>query len=198
LAAEQPAGLETGVQRYTQSDEALVARMALGHEPAFDELYERYYKRVFLFVDKRLRNRADTEETVQEVFINVFNSIDGFRGEAPFAAWLFGVTRRTLSSRFKRKRHPTVPLFEEDQDSAVHSVSSGTPHPSPLEAYECEELLTQIEGKLATRLSDEQRQLFRLHHLEDRPISEIALALDKTENAVKSNLYRARKVLLAR
>jgi DNA-directed RNA polymerase specialized sigma24 family protein len=40
--------------------------------------------------------------------------------------------------------------------------------------------------------------LFRLHHIDDRPISEIAAKLKKSEDAIKSNLYRARKLLLPR
>ena len=43
-----------------------------------------------------------------------------------------------------------------------------------------------------------QRRLFELHHLEHRSISDIAQDLRKSEDAVKSNLYRARKALLAR
>lgn len=179
-----------------ESDEALVLRVAEGDQAAFEELYDRFFKRIYAFVDKRLRNPADTEETVQEVFINVFNSIGGYRGDAPFAAWLFGVTRRTIAGRFKRKRHATVPLLDEEHEAAATRGSSAPP--SPLEVCEFEELLTQIEGKLADKLSAEQRELFRLHHLEDRSISEIACALHKSENAVKSNLYRARKILLGR
>lgn len=176
------------------TDEDLVDRVRKGDGDAFEVLYERFAKRIYLFVDKRLRNPADTEETVQEVFINVFNSLDSYRGEAPFAAWVFGLTRRTIASRFKRKRHPTVPLLDEsDETKGLHSGS-----PSPMEAYECQELLSQMEEKLDHRLSEEQRVLFRLHHLEDRPISEIAARLRKSEDSVKSNLYRARKILFAR
>ena len=43
-----------------------------------------------------------------------------------------------------------------------------------------------------------QRTLFEMHHLENHPIGEIARRLRKSEDAVKSNLYRARKLLLAR
>ena len=90
-------------------DEAWSIACASGDRAAFDELYQRYFKRVYAFLDKRLRNRWDTEETTQEVFINVFSSLDGYRGDAPFAAWIFGLTRRTLAARFRRKRHPVVP-----------------------------------------------------------------------------------------
>ena len=51
---------------------------------------------------------------------------------------------------------------------------------------------------LAESFPPEQRELFELHHLESMPIAEIAQALSKSEDAVKSNLYRTRKLLLSR
>ena len=64
-------------------DEELVAQVVQGDGAAFQILYDRYFGRVYAFVQRRLRNRADVEETVQEVFINVFSSIGSYRGEAP-------------------------------------------------------------------------------------------------------------------
>jgi RNA polymerase sigma factor (sigma-70 family) len=58
--------------------------------------------------------------------------------------------------------------------------------------------MERLEAAVAVALSDDQRELFQLHHLEHRSINDIATYLHKTEDAVKSNLYRARKVLLAR
>jgi len=178
------------------SDEELVRAVLAGDAQAFEVIYERYFKRIYQFVDRRLSNRADTEETVQEVFFNVFSSLAGYRGDAPFGAWVFGLTRRTIAGRFKRKRLPMVPLLEADQDGA--SRTSAHSEPTPLEAYECEERLQQLEETVANGLSKEQRKLFELHHLQDRSISEIAAELEKSEDAVKSNLYRTRKLLLAR
>lgn len=179
-------------------DAELVDRLRKGDEIAFEMLYERYFKRVYHFIEKRLNNRADSEETTQEVFINVFSSIDSFRGEAPFAAWVFGITRRTIAARFKRRRHVTVPLGNEESDPVSPLLSNMTAAPSPLEVYECRERIGRMNTILDERLSAEQRLLFRLHHLDDRPINEIADRLDKSEDAIKSNLYRARKLLLAR
>ena len=184
------------------TDGELVDRLRKGDEQAFEILYQRYFKRIYHFVEKRLRQRADAEETTQEVFICVFSSIDSYRGEAPVAAWIFGITRRVIAARFKRKRHPMVPLADDESDAAsdaghtvVHHRSSD---PTPLEAYECQERMWRMAETLEHKLSREQRLLFRLHHLDERPISEIAQTLDKTEDAVKSNLYRTRKLLLAR
>lgn len=180
------------------TDEMLVDRVRTGDETAFETLYERYFNRIFHYVDKRLRNRADAEETVQEVFFNVFSSIGSFRGDAPFAAWVFGLTRRTLAARFKKKRHATVSLGEEDMETMDLLLTSVRREPDPLEAYEATERLARMEAAVTEELSADQWRLFKLHHLQNRPIHEIARALDKSVDAVKSNLYRARKVLLAR
>lgn len=179
------------------SDQELVDQIRAGDRAAFDEIYQRYFKRVYAFLDKRLRNRADTEETTQEVFINIFSSIDGFRGDAPFAAWIFGLTRRTLAARFRKKRHPTVPLFEEDEDVAYTSLTAASaPDATPLENYEMVERASRLDRVLEHEITPEQRRLFEMHHLESMPIAEIAQELSKSEDAVKSTLYRTRKLLL--
>ena len=177
----------------------LVDWLREGDRTAFDELYRRYFKRVYGFLDKRLRNRADTEETTQEVFINIFSSIDSFRSEAPFAAWVFGLTRRTLAARFRRKQHPTVPLFEDDDERAFASLAAqSSTEATPLEIYEMAERVAHLSRSLECDVTPEQRQLFELHHLQSMPIAEIARTLSKSEDSIKSNLYRTRKLLLAR
>jgi RNA polymerase sigma-70 factor (ECF subfamily) len=179
-------------------DDELIERVEGGDETAFQVLYERYFPRVYRFVDRRMRVRADTEETVQEVFINVFSSIGSYRGDAPFAAWVLGVTRRTIASRFKKKRHATVPLGEDEEPATLNlMMPTLRREPTPLEHYECEERIGRLERAVA-RLTEEQRTLFELHHLRHQPIHELARTLRKSEDAVKSNLYRARKLLLSR
>jgi RNA polymerase sigma-70 factor (ECF subfamily) len=178
------------------SDEQLILQIRSGKRDAFDLLYERYVGRVYRFVENRLNNRADVEETTQEVFVNVFSSLATFRAEAPFAAWVLGVARYTIAGRFKKKQHPMVPLETDDEGELD---SAGAVHETtPLDYYELAERITQLEDAAQNELSPEQRELFQLHHLEHRSIAEVAAILDKSEDAVKSNLYRVRKVLLAR
>lgn len=180
-------------------DEVLVDRIKNGDHEAFDDLYERYFKRIYAFVDKRLNNRADTEETVQEIFFNVFNSVGSYRQEAPFLAWIFGVSRRTIAARFKKKRHPMVSLHDEDSDRLPRDRENNLGSmPSPIESYEYNERIDTIDRLMRNRLTEEQRQLFNMHHIQEQPIEEIARMLCKSEDSIKSNLYRTRKILLAR
>jgi RNA polymerase sigma-70 factor (ECF subfamily) len=176
---------------------ALVQRILSGDEAAFEMLYERYLPRVAGFIRKRLDNPADMEEAVQDTFIAVFSSLASFRGESPFAAWVLGIARRTVANRFKRKQHPTVPLGVEEPDSADPWDPMIEPLASPHDLYECHERLLRLEDVARRRLSGEQQRLFRLHHLEHQSITDIAASLQKSEDAIKSNLYRARKLLLS-
>jgi len=180
-----------------QAEQELIQRVAAGDEAAFEVLYERYFPRVFHFLAKRLGNRADAEEATQEAFINIFSSIESFRGESAFAAWVLGVTRRTLAGRFKKKRHATVPLEGREEPDSIDLLRSALQRePTPLEYYECGERLSQLDDTVRNGLSEVQRKLFVLHHLHHHSIQDIARTLHKSEDAVKSNLYRARKLLL--
>jgi RNA polymerase sigma-70 factor (ECF subfamily) len=180
------------------TDEVLIERTGRGDQEAFEILYERYFARVYRFVSRRLNNRSDVEETVQEVFINVFSSMASFRGEAPFISWVLGLTRRTIAARFKKKRHATVPLDTEDRERVDPLIQTAHREPTPLEHYEYRERIERMQDAATHRLNASQWKLFQLYHLEHHSIHEIAVATSKSEDAVKSNLYRARKLLLAR
>jgi RNA polymerase sigma factor (sigma-70 family) len=182
------------------ADEELIERV-VGHgdRAAFEMLYERYFPRVYAFVARRLSNRADVEETVQEAFFGIFAGLGSFRAEGAFAAWVLGVARRTVAGRFKRKQHVTVPL---DEMSEAESLDLGAPgchrEATPLEHYECGERLARLQAAAEGELNAEQRRLFELHHLEHVPIDELATLVAKSADSVKSNLYRARRLLLSR
>jgi RNA polymerase sigma factor (sigma-70 family) len=106
--------------------------------------------------------------------------------------------RRTIASRFKKKRPATVPLVTQEALDAIDlTMPARRREATPHDHYECVERIAQLESKAARHLTSEQRQLFELHHLHHQSIREIAREFDKTEDAVKSDLYRARHVLLA-
>ena len=184
----------TGRRDELASDVELAQRLAQGDKEAFCQFYEAYFPRVYGFVQKKLSNRADTEEVVQDVFLNIFLSIDSFRGEAPLAAWVFGVSRRTISRRFSRKRPLTQPLPEED---CLGDSPRKSPVATPEETVAYRERLTAMSEAADNQLSQEQWGVFWDHHMEGQSVRSIAQRLGKSEDAVKSNLYRTRRTLLA-
>jgi RNA polymerase sigma-70 factor (ECF subfamily) len=175
----------------------LVDQVRAGDREAFEALYRRFFPRIYRFVRKRMGNRSDVEETVQEIFIAVFSSLGAFRGDAPFGAWVYGLARRTIANRFKRRRAETVSFNEFNGAEAAKAAHGESAALDPHEAYERAERIAQIESA-AQRLTPAQWEYFRLHHLEDVPIDQIARDAQCSRDAVKSHLYRARKMLLTR
>jgi RNA polymerase sigma-70 factor (ECF subfamily) len=178
------------------SDDELLERLAAGERGAFDALYDRYYARVRSFLARRLDNPADVDDTTQEVFSNLFASLHSFRRQAPFAAWVFGLTRRTLAHRFKKRRIESVPLGDEELETQPPGRLGRGAQPDPHQAYECLERLLRLDAA-ARELSEEQREIFELHHLRFLSIQEIARTTLRSEDSVKSHLYRTRRLLLA-
>lgn len=179
------------------ADEELFAQILAGDEAAFTLLYGRYYNRVYQFVRRRVGSREDTEETVQEIFINVFSSLGGYQGKAPVAAWILGVSRRVIANRFRKKRPSTVPL-DPGEEGVESTGNLFQREATPLENYECQERLARLDRGMRDDLTEKQRMLFVGHHLDEQPITALANAGGTSTDAVKSNLYRTRKLLLAR
>jgi RNA polymerase sigma factor (sigma-70 family) len=112
---------------------------------------------------------------------------------------VIGVARRTAASRYKKKRHVMVSLEDTNGGESGDLFSRAhAEQPTPLDHYECSELIARMQATAREVLTEEQWRLFALHHLEHHSVRDIAHALEKSEDSVKSNLYRARKLLLAR
>lgn len=175
-------------------DELLVERIRGGDQAAFEDLYGRYFARVHHFVARRMRNRADADETVQEVFVNVFASIDSFRGEAPFGAWVRQVAVRQclmhLRSPWQRARR-ALRLAPEDADDDPAAVTA------PQEAHEPPLAeLVDLERALA-RLPGTARAVVWLYDVEGLRHEEIAALFGRSVSFSKSQLARAHALLRA-
>jgi RNA polymerase sigma-70 factor (ECF subfamily) len=159
----------------------------------FTALYERYFQRVYSFVYLRTRNGADAEEVVQEVFLVVFRSIDSFQGKSSLAAWIYGIAKNTVNNHIRRAKAQEQRLdraeFELVRDR--HSMDACTPE-EHLGLRRCEQA---IERRLAS-MADWHAKAFVLRHFDDVPIGEIARRVSRSNDAVRSSLYRMKRMLL--
>ena len=175
------------------TDTELIEGIRRSNEADFNLLYERYFPRVYSFAYLRLRNRADTEEVVQDVFTAVFRSIDAYRGQSSLLAWIYGIAKNTVNNHIRRaKAHEQrIERAEAELERSSHSMASGTPE-EHLSLRRCEET---IQERLAA-LADWHTEVFVLRHFEDLPIDEIAQRVSRSSDAVRSSLYRVKKMLV--
>ena len=181
-------------------EERLVERLKQRDEAAFNELIRLYEGRIFRLVFRMLGDRAEAEDLAQEVFITVFKSIDGFRGDSKLSTWLYRVATNHCKNRIKYlqrrargKKKEFDELSEHDAlESATMSSSSTIARPDQmLEAYQKEKILKDAIGAL----DEEHRELIVLRDIEHMTYEQIQEITGLAEGTVKSRLHRARHAL---
>ncbi len=175
----------------------LIERLRHRDEAAFNRFVLRYQERVFRLILRMLGDRAEAEDLAQEVFISVFKSIDGFRGDSQLSTWVYRVAANHCRNRIKylsRRRKQLTHGFDEQLGEEGDASSSQDRPDTPdrlLEARQTEHLLQQ--GLLA--LDAEQRELIVLREVEHLSYEEIMDITGYPEGTVKSRLHRARSAL---
>ena len=193
LLADAP---ETSCRLPTASaDAAFVAQLQLGSEVAFRALVERYQDRVYRTAFSLLRAPEEAEDVAQEVFVEVYQTISQFRGEASLTTWLYRLTTsRALKIRRKAQAKKRFAYFTSllgfDND-VLHDLPD---HAHPLALLEGQQQLQLLLAHIA-RLPDQQQVAFTLRHEQALSYDEIAAVLKTTVPAVESLLFRARQTL---
>lgn len=170
---------------------AYVRRAQSGDSAGFRELYTRHKREVARLVLRMIGPRADLEDVVQEVFVQVFRSLHAFRAESRFSTWLHRVAvnvslmyLRAQKCRPQLARDSSVP---ETPTSELDSPASGAATAERLRA-----LYTILD-----RLSEKKRVVFVLHDLEGVSASEIATIVNAPVLTVRTRLFYARREVYA-
>jgi RNA polymerase sigma-70 factor (ECF subfamily) len=173
------------------SDAELVEQILSGSKEHFEMLYTAYFPRVYRFALKRLRDPGEAEDVTQEVFFTVFDALDSFKGESSLLVWIFGITRNTVNRRFRRAR-PRLDSLDAGEAREVEAKATPADR-----AVDARRMLLRCGELIERDLTPLQRRIFHLKHLRRQSIRSIAQALGKSEDAVKANLYRMRRVIAA-
>jgi RNA polymerase sigma-70 factor, ECF subfamily len=172
------------------SDEWLVQGIQSGSEPHFNALYDRYFRRVFAFVFSRVRDRADAEEITQESFTAVFRSIASYSGRSTPLAWIYGIAKNTVNNHLRRAR-----AQHERVEAAGSEATSSEWASTPQGDLEMRELLARMDRRLRS-VTRWQAEAFWLRHVEDLSIEQIASQMERSNDAIRSSLYRVKRMLV--
>jgi RNA polymerase sigma-70 factor (ECF subfamily) len=127
----------------------------------------------------------DLEDIVQESFVKIWKSWQGFRGDADPKTWVYRVALNTAREHWRKRGRYKAAVARY---SAEPGPAQGMPGQSRWE------LRRSLEGALA-ELSYEQREAVTLCYFEGLSLAEAASALDAPEGTLKSRLFSARKIL---
>ncbi|HZU83764.1 MAG TPA: sigma-70 family RNA polymerase sigma factor [Polyangiaceae bacterium] len=172
-------------------EERLIARAGAGDTAAFRQIYERHRQDVARLVYRMVGPRADLEDVIQEVFVQVYKSLKDFRGQSKFSTWLHRVTVNVVLMHRRAARSRPVFAEEPPGDGAVRSEDI-----PPDEDVERRERMRAF-GRLLDRLADKKRVVFVLHELEGVAPGEIAKIVGAPVLTVRTRLFYARREIEA-
>jgi RNA polymerase sigma-70 factor (ECF subfamily) len=157
---------------------ALVELARAGDKEAFGLLYDHYHLSVYRFLYYRTRSQALAEDLTSETFFRALRSMNNFRWQGKdFGAWLMTIARNLTTDHFKAGR---TRLEMTTEDMTPHDDATEGPEDAVIAGLTNEVLL-----KALTELPTEQRECLIMRFLQGLSIAETALALDRSDGAVK-------------
>jgi RNA polymerase sigma-70 factor (ECF subfamily) len=176
---------------YILNELELIKQLKLGNETAFKMLVEAYSDRVFYTVLNILQNKTDTEDAVQETFIQVFESIQQFKQESSLATWIYRIAVRKALDKIRKQKnrtrlHAIIPWWMPEENKSIDAV------------YQNPGILVEHKEKAATlfkainELPHQQRVAFTLIKVEGMKYEEACEILQLSVKAVESLVSRAR------
>ncbi len=101
-------------------DRLMVDQIRAGHQNAWSSFIQRYEGRLLAFCDSRIRQRAASEDIVQETFVGFLTSLPNFDCSLPLESYLFSICAHKLTDHLRREgRRPTLPLETRSGDDQV-------------------------------------------------------------------------------
>jgi len=184
--------------RREDDEAALLIRLRAGDEVAFAQLVRARTSRMLMVARRILGNEEDARDAVQEAFLSVFRSIDGFAEGARLSTWLHRiVVNAALMKLRSRRRRPEesiddlLPQFAEDG----HHAQSVSPWKDTAEVALQRHETRALVRKCIDRLPEIYRTVLLLRDIEELDTEEAAQLLRISANAVKIRLHRARQAL---
>ncbi|RJP45637.1 sigma-70 family RNA polymerase sigma factor [Candidatus Parcubacteria bacterium] len=167
-------------------EENVVLAAVKGRSSAFGLLYDHYQPKIYRFVLIKVGRREEAEDLTHQVFLQALQNIRTYEPLGfPFSSWLYRIARNQIIDHY-RTRRVEVELEDAEEGLLVHSDASGSAERS---------LELERVRKAIAALKPEHQDIIVLRFVEDLPVKEVAMALEKSEGAVKVAQHRALKAL---
>ncbi|MEP6961347.1 MAG: RNA polymerase sigma factor [Acidobacteriota bacterium] len=195
----QPLGVPKDMEAAAslERDAQLMLRVRDGDETSFALLLDRHRAPVVHFIYRMVGNQAVSEELAQEVFLRVYKSRGGYEPTAKFTTWLFRIaTHLALNAiRDGKKERSNQSLDQELPDGREFQVPD---HSRSVEQNMVENVTTREIRTAIEALPTNQRAAVLMHKYEGLGYAQISKALECSESATKSLLFRAYETLRMR
>lgn len=157
----------------------------LRDEKQFETLFKSYFQALTAFAYQYLNDSIQSEETVQEVFTQLWQKADQIEIRSNIKSYLYGAVRNSCLNQLKHNK-----VIQAHEESVRFHGEEGTAH----DFLELEELQSKIKYAL-DELPEKCRQIFEMSRFEEKKYKEIAEELNLSIKTVETQMGRALKVM---
>lgn len=151
---------------------------------AFDQVYEQYAHKLFSFIFKIVKDEAEADDIVQEVFVKIWESKHKLEDGKQLDSFIFTIAYNSSVDLIRKRISKTKYIEHLKRLSIVQEV------PSQISEMEYNELKSQVE-KLISNLPERQKQVYLLHREQGLTYPEIAVRLSISKNTVENHMVKA-------
>lgn len=169
------------------SDEALMQQMSKGKSKAFDELYHRYYEKMYYYFFRMLRqDAAKAQDFVQDMFVKLIEKPQAFDINRKFSTWIYTIASNMCKNEYRRKSKQFSNLEDcEEFPSQALTIP-----------FQLDQKIFNKHLELAIEeLKPKHKVCFILRYQEELTIEQISQVVDCPEGTVKSRLHHTLKQL---
>ena len=165
------------------ADATLARRLKQGDMDAYEELYRLHARRLYNLAWRMLGNASDAEDALQEVFLQVFRKIDGYRGDSALGTWIYRLAMNLCVDRTRSRA-----AHDDQKTETLDPVRMAEPG---VQVPEMSVSRLDLERAIAV-LPEGYRAAFLLHDVEGFEHREVATILGIAEGTSKSQVHKAR------
>jgi len=182
-----------GNEACTLTDEEVADKVLDGETEMFEIIMQRYNRRLYRVTLSILQNDAESEDVVQDAYVRAYAHLRSFEGRSKFATWLTRIAVHEALSRKRRDGRVNSMKAETIAEGDQRHLSEGIGRSPEQQAIDGQ-MRNLLEAAI-DRLPLHYRTVFVLRDVQGLDTAETAESLGIHEQAVKTRLHRARKVL---
>ncbi|GAX90681.1 RNA polymerase sigma factor [Effusibacillus lacus] len=172
-------------------DEEILARVISGETDAYKELVVRHQSLIYTLCLKMLGDREEAQDAAQEAFLQAYQSLKDFKGDAQFRSWLYKIaSNKCLDIRRKKARRAGIASISPLQEELPAQSLEPTPEEQLLASERTRELHEMVDN-----LPEKYRDVVILYHYKRLSYREIAEILGIEVKSVETRMSRAKKML---
>ena len=163
---------------------------------SLDKIVDTYYHKIHKLSLFYLKDKQESEEITQEIFLKIIKKLSTFKGQANIYTWIYRIASNTLINYLKRKK--LVRFLSLDNTSIKGEYSNDLSELDPaihLEINESKNVQIEQLEKTINLLSNREKKAFYLFYYDNLKQKEIAQIMKTSKSAVESLIYKAKKKL---